>query len=237
MDDSEGFVADLLIACAGYTEFRRLLRSPRNSIAWFRREKWARQIVEAVSVAHDKGVIFDDISIDRIGIDMEDDAQIMKISPSVKLLPNGFRSRHYLGCCRNIYQVGKFLLTLGTWEEATEPVSEATPDGPVLKSCVPQLYRDALSACLSLDHIKRPSAGELLNKFFTSTRERVTTRNSKGVLNAEAATHATRRTTALARPKDEPHNLSSSNTDGRNPRFRSKLPLAHKINLRGRNKK
>ncbi|KAH9821420.1 Protein tyrosine kinase [Teratosphaeria destructans] len=171
--DNEGTaVKGLLLSYATQGALVDMLYDFRGELPWYRREKWAKQIVQGLSDIHEAGFVQGDFTISNVVIDEDDNAQIIDINrrgcpvgwepPELgKLIESGQRIGMHIGVKTDLYQLGMVLWALA--EENDEP--ERAPRPLRLGREVPSYYRQVVDTCLSSRVQDRLPAAKLLRSF------------------------------------------------------------------------
>ena len=177
-DESESIVKGLLISYASQGALVDMLFDFRNTpeLPWYRREKWARQIVQGLSDIHEAGFVQGDFTLSNIVIDENDDAVIIDINrrgcpvgwepPELgKLIDSGQRIGMCIGVKTDIFQLGMVLWALA--EIVDEPERVERPLPPVVDG-TPTYFRRMVESCLCQQPQGRSSAKRLLRQFPSS---------------------------------------------------------------------
>ncbi|KAJ4983872.1 protein kinase domain-containing protein [Stagonosporopsis vannaccii] len=176
VDETGELIKGLLISYAREGALVDMIYDFKHQLAWERREKWARQIVEGLSEIHEAGFVQGDFTLSNIVVDGNDDAKIIDINrrgcpvgwepPELaRLIESGQRISIYIGVKSDLFQLGMVLWALA--EQQDEPERQ---DRPLIKtlnrlSNVPEYFKDLVRACLSDKPRNRLSAKELLGRF------------------------------------------------------------------------
>lgn len=175
VDEKNGLVKGLLISYAEQGSLVDMVFDYKSSLAWARRERWAKQIVRGLSEIHEAGFVQGDFTLSNIVIDEHDRANIIDINrrgcpvgwepPEVaRLIESSQRISIYIGVKSDLFQLGMVLWALA--EEEDEP--ERQPRDLYLRDTgkgIPQYYRDLTNSCLSKQPRDRLSAKDLLALF------------------------------------------------------------------------
>ncbi|KAA8650677.1 uncharacterized protein ATNIH1004_003365 [Aspergillus tanneri] len=158
VDEYRHVVKGLLISFAEQGALVDIIYENRGSIAWERRERWARQIVQGLSEIHEAGYVQGDFTLSNIVVDANDDAKIIDINrrgcPRISM---------YIGVKTDIFQLGMTLWALAMEED--EPERQQRPLLLDEDLVIPDYYRRLVSICLSPTPRHRLSAKELLGLF------------------------------------------------------------------------
>lgn len=174
VDDSGLYVKGLLISYAEQGALIDVLFDHDHSLPWFRRERWARQIVEGLSEIHESGFVQGDFTLSNIVIDDEDNAKIIDINrrgcpvgweppEATPLIESNQRISMYIGVKSDLYQLGMVLWALA--EQEDEPEAHGRPLRLHEALDVPEWYRTVVSICLADDPRHRMQAIDLLRMF------------------------------------------------------------------------
>ncbi|KAL2832918.1 hypothetical protein BDW59DRAFT_138894 [Aspergillus cavernicola] len=174
VDDQQEVVKGLLISFAEKGALVDILYEYRGTIAWERRERWARQIVHGLCEIHESGYVQGDFTLSNIVVDANDDAKIIDINrrgcpvgwepPEIAdKIESNQRISMYIGVKTDLYQLGMTLWALAMEED--EPERQRRPFVLDDDMPVPDYYRRMVSICLSPIPRHRLSAKELLNFF------------------------------------------------------------------------
>ncbi|KAG6366404.1 hypothetical protein INS49_000581 [Diaporthe citri] len=136
VDDYGEHVKGLLISYAEQGALIDVLFDHDHSLPWFRRERWARQIVEGLSEIHESGFVQGDFTLSNIVIDDEDNAKIIDINrrgcpvgweppEATPLIDSNQRISMYIGVKSDLYQLGMVLWALA--EQEDEPEAHGRP--------------------------------------------------------------------------------------------------------------
>ena len=174
-DDSGLIVKGLLISYASQGALVDMLFDFRNTpeLPWYRREKWAKQIVQGLSDIHEAGFVQGDFTLSNIVIDHHDDAVIIDINrrgcpvgwepPELgRLIDSGQRIGMCIGVKTDLFQLGMVLWALA--EVVDEPERVERPLPRVIDE-TPSYVRRMVEACLSDRPQGRPNAKRLLRQF------------------------------------------------------------------------
>lgn len=174
VDDYGEHVKGLLISYAEQGALIDVLFDHDHSLPWFRRERWARQIVEGLSEIHESGFVQGDFTLSNIVIDDEDNAKIIDINrrgcpvgweppEATPLIDSNQRISMYIGVKSDLYQLGMVLWALA--EQEDEPEAHGRPLRLQEGLDVPEWYRTVVSICLADDPRHRMQAIDLLRMF------------------------------------------------------------------------
>ncbi|PLB47907.1 hypothetical protein P170DRAFT_447752 [Aspergillus steynii IBT 23096] len=174
VDEYEEVVKGLLISFAEKGALVDILYENRGLIAWERRERWARQIVQGLCEIHEAGYVQGDFTLSNIVVDGNDDAKIIDINrrgcpvgwepPEIAAkIESNQRISMYIGVKTDIFQLGMTLWALAMEED--EPERQPRPLVLDEDRLIPDYYRRLVSICLSPTPRHRLSAKELLNFF------------------------------------------------------------------------
>lgn len=174
VDDYGEHVKGLLISYAEQGALIDVLFDNDHSLPWFRRERWARQIVEGLSEIHESGFVQGDFTLSNIVIDDEDNAKIIDINrrgcpvgweppEATPLIESNQRISMYIGVKSDLYQLGMVLWALA--EQEDEPEAHGRPLRLHEGVDVPEWYRTVVSICLADDPRHRMQAIDLLRMF------------------------------------------------------------------------
>ena len=163
---SQGALVDMLY------DYRSRAGEP-TQLPWYRREKWALQIVRGLADIHEAGFVQGDFTLSNIVIDDEDAAQIIDINrrgcpvgwepPELgRLIDSGQRIGMCIGVKTDLFQLGMVLWALA--EEVDEPERVERPLPQVVET-VPAYFRRIVETCLSDRPQGRQSAKRLLTRF------------------------------------------------------------------------
>ncbi|KAK2613729.1 hypothetical protein N8I77_000621 [Diaporthe amygdali] len=182
VDDYGEHVKGLLISYADQGALIDVLFDHDHSLPWFRRERWARQIVEGLSEIHESGFVQGDFTLSNIVIDDEDNAKIIDINrrgcpvgweppEATPLIESNQRISMYIGVKSDLYQLGMVLWALA--EQEDEPEAHGRPLRLSEELDVPEWYRTVVSICLAEDPRHRMQAIDLLRLFPQRTEAEV----------------------------------------------------------------
>ncbi|PYI08240.1 hypothetical protein BO78DRAFT_78047 [Aspergillus sclerotiicarbonarius CBS 121057] len=174
VDDQEQVVKGLLIGFAEKGALVDILYENRGTIAWERRERWARQIVQGLCEIHEAGYVQGDFTLSNIVVDAEDNAKIIDINrrgcpvgwepPEIAAkIESNQRISMYIGVKTDLFQLGMTLWALAMEED--EPERQPRPLILGEDAGVPDYYRRLVSICLTPSPRHRLSAKELLGFF------------------------------------------------------------------------
>jgi len=186
VDEKNELIKGLLISYAEQGALVDLIYDYKKSdlMAWERREKWGRQIVQGLSEIHEAGFVQGDFTLSNIVIDHNDDAKIIDINrrgcpvgwepPELaKLIESGQRISIYIGVKSDLFQLGMVLWALA--EQEDEPERQERPLSRTLSrsSTIPEYFREIVKLCLSDTPRGRPSAKAVLRKFLEHPTEQL----------------------------------------------------------------
>jgi serine/threonine protein kinase len=174
VDDYGERVKGLLISYAEQGALIDILFDHDHGLPWFRRERWARQIVEGLSEIHELGFVQGDFTLSNIVVDDEDNAKIIDINrrgcpvgweppEATPLIESNQRISMYIGVKSDLYQLGMVLWALA--EQEDEPETHGRPLRLSEGLDVPEWYRTVVSICLADDPRHRMQAIDLLRMF------------------------------------------------------------------------
>lgn len=174
VDEYQEVVKGLLISYAEKGALVDILYENRGLIAWERRERWARQIVQGLCEIHEAGYVQGDFTLSNIVVDGNDDAKIIDINrrgcpvgwepPEIAAkIESNQRISMYIGVKTDLFQLGMTLWALAMEED--EPERQPRPLVLDEDRLIPDYYRRLVSICLSPTPRHRLSAKELLNFF------------------------------------------------------------------------
>ncbi|KAL8965411.1 MAG: hypothetical protein Q9183_003866 [Haloplaca sp. 2 TL-2023] len=184
IDEHNTVVKGLLISFAEQGALVDLVydhKEEKEQLAWPRRERWSRQIVQGLAEIHEAGFVQGDFTLSNIVIDENDDARIIDINrrgcpvgwepPEIsRLVESSQRISMYIGVKSDLFQLGMVLWALAQGED--EPERQERPltidDAP---REVPQYFRDLIAILLDTQPKNRLSAKELLSRFPARTDE------------------------------------------------------------------
>ncbi|KAI7466787.1 kinase-like protein [Hortaea werneckii] len=172
-NDSGDAVKGLLISYAPGGALVDILYDYNGGLPWYRREKWAKQIVQGLSDIHEAGFVQGDFTLSNIVIDEYDNAQIIDINrrgcpvgwepPELsRLIDSGQRISMCISVKTDLYQLGMVLWALA--EQIDEPERVERPL-PRLIDGVPACYSEMVEICLSERPQSRWPANRLLRMF------------------------------------------------------------------------
>ncbi|KAI9374049.1 hypothetical protein BJX61DRAFT_532714 [Aspergillus egyptiacus] len=178
VDDRREVVKGLLIGFAEKGALVDILYEYRGTIAWERRERWARQIVSGLCEIHEAGYVQGDFTLSNIVVDANDNAKIIDINrrgcpvgwepPEIAdKIESNQRISMYIGVKTDLFQLGMTLWALAMEED--EPERQRRPFVLDEELPVPDYYRRIVSICLSPTPRHRLSAKELLSLFPRAT--------------------------------------------------------------------
>ncbi|KAI7059196.1 kinase-like protein, partial [Hortaea werneckii] len=172
-NDSGDAVKGLLISYAPGGALVDILYDYNGGLPWYRREKWAKQIVQGLSDIHEAGFVQGDFTLSNIVIDEYDNAQIIDINrrgcpvgwepPELsRLIDSGQRISMCISVKTDLFQLGMVLWALA--EQIDEPERVERPL-PRLIDGVPAYYSEMVEICLSERPQSRWPANRLLRMF------------------------------------------------------------------------
>ncbi|KAI6987351.1 kinase-like protein [Hortaea werneckii] len=172
-NDSGDAVKGLLISYAPGGALVDILYDYNGGLHWYRREKWAKQIVQGLSDIHESGFVQGDFTLSNIVIDEYDNARIIDINrrgcpvgwepPELsRLIDSGQRISMCISVKTDLYQLGMVLWALA--EQIDEPERVERPL-PRLIDGVPACYSEMVEICLSERPQSRWPANRLLRMF------------------------------------------------------------------------
>ncbi|GAB1730499.1 hypothetical protein NU195Hw_g5983t1 [Hortaea werneckii] len=172
-NDCGDAVKGLLISYAPGGALVDILYDYNGGLPWYRREKWAKQIVQGLSDIHEAGFVQGDFTLSNIVIDEYDNAQIIDINrrgcpvgwepPELsRLIDSGQRISMCISVKTDLYQLGMVLWALA--EQIDEPERVERPL-PRLIDGVPAYYSEMVEICLSDRPQSRWPANRLLRMF------------------------------------------------------------------------
>lgn len=174
VDERQEAVKGLLISYAEQGALVDILYEQRGSIAFSRRERWAKQIVRGLCEIHESGYVQGDFTLSNIVVDADDNAHIIDINrrgcpvgwepPEIAAkIESNQRISMYIGIKTDLYQLGMTLWALAMEED--EPERQPRPLFIGDDVDVPDYYRRLVHICLSPTPRHRLSAKELLSIF------------------------------------------------------------------------
>lgn len=174
VDDYEEHVKGLLISYADQGALIDVIFDNDHNLAWARRERWARQIVEGLSEIHEAGFVQGDFTLSNIVIDYDDNAKIIDINrrgcpvgweppEATPLIESNQRISMYIGVKSDLYQLGMVLWALA--EQEDEPEAHGRPLRLNEGLEVPDWYKTVVRICLADDPRHRMQALDLLRLF------------------------------------------------------------------------
>lgn len=181
VDATSSIVKGLLIGFAEQGALVDILYDNKGHLAWSRRERWAKQIVQGLSEIHEAGFVQGDFTLSNIVIDEDDEAQIIDINrrgcpvgwepPEIsKLIESSQRISMYIGVKSDLFQLGMVLWALA--EEEDEPERKSRPlTLNRHQSNIPEHYHKLVNICLSERPKDRLGAKDLLPIFPTLDQE------------------------------------------------------------------
>ncbi|RMX94806.1 hypothetical protein D0867_13719 [Hortaea werneckii] len=172
-NDSGDAVKGLLISYAPGGALVDILYDYNGGLPWYRREKWAKQIVQGLSDIHEAGFVQGDFTLSNIVIDEYDNAQIIDINrrgcpvgwepPELsRLIDSGQRISMCISVKTDLYQLGMVLWALA--EQIDEPERVERPLARLIDG-VPAYYSEMVEICLSERPQSRWPANRLLRMF------------------------------------------------------------------------
>lgn len=176
VDEHHQKVKGLLISYAERGALVDILYDQRGRIAFARRERWAKEIVQGLCEIHESGYVQGDFTLSNIVVDAEDKAFIIDINrrgcpvgwepPEIaQKIESNQRISMYIGVKTDLYQLGMTLWALAMQED--EPERQPRPLFLGFDVDVPDYYRRIVDICLSPMPRHRISAKELLSFFPT----------------------------------------------------------------------
>lgn len=174
VDERQEVVKGLLISYAEQGALVDILYEQRGEIAWVRRERWAKQIVQGLCEIHESGYVQGDFTLSNIVVDADDNAHIIDINrrgcpvgwepPEIAAkIESNQRISMYIGVKTDLYQLGMTLWALAMGED--EPERQPRPLVLGNDVDVPDYYRQLVDICLSPTPRHRLAAKELLSAF------------------------------------------------------------------------
>ena len=173
VDEQLDLVKGILIAYAERGPLVDIIYDDKGFLAWERRERWAKEIVQGLCEIHEAGFVQGDFTLSNIVIDESDTAIIIDINrrgcpvgwepPEIAaMIASGQRISMYIGVKSDLFQLGMVL-----WALANETDEPERQDRPLtrLEHPIPEYYRDVVATCLSQEPKKRSSAKSLLARF------------------------------------------------------------------------
>ncbi|KAI7501553.1 kinase-like protein [Hortaea werneckii] len=172
-NDSGDAVKGLLISYAPGGALVDILYDYNGGLHWYRREKWAKQIVQGLSDIHESGFVQGDFTLSNIVIDEYDNARIIDINrrgcpvgwepPELsRLIDSGQRISMCISVKTDLYQLGMVLWALA--EQIDEPERVERPLARLIDG-VPAYYSEMVEICLSERPQSRWPANRLLRMF------------------------------------------------------------------------
>ncbi|KAK4554489.1 hypothetical protein LTR86_008343 [Recurvomyces mirabilis] len=174
-DESGSVVKGLLIGYASQGALVDMLYDfhGTSELPWYRREKWAKQIVQGLTEIHEAGFVQGDFTLSNIVIDADDNALIIDINrrgcpvgwepPELsRLIESGQRIGMHIGVKTDLFQLGMVLWALA--EEIDEPERVRRPL-PAVNPDVPDYVQQIIDICLSDRPRDRAEAKDLLRLF------------------------------------------------------------------------
>lgn len=175
LDATRSIVKGLLIGFAEQGALVDILYDNKGHLAWSRRERWAKQIVQGLSEIHEAGFVQGDFTLSNIVIDEYDEAQIIDINrrgcpvgwepPEIsKLIESSQRISMHIGVKSDLFQLGMVLWALA--EEEDEPERKERPlTLDPHQGDIPEHYQKLVNICLSHKPKDRLGAKYLLPIF------------------------------------------------------------------------
>ncbi|KAJ6172088.1 hypothetical protein N7470_001155 [Penicillium chermesinum] len=174
VDERQEVVKGLLINYAEQGALVDILYEQRGRIAFGRRERWAKQIVQGLCEIHESGYVQGDFTLSNIVVDGDDNAHIIDINrrgcpvgwepPEIAAkIESNQRISMYIGVKTDLYQLGMTLWALIMEED--EPERQPRPLMFDIDSDVPDYYRRLVEICLSPTPRHRLAAKDLLRLF------------------------------------------------------------------------
>ncbi|KAI7542408.1 kinase-like protein, partial [Hortaea werneckii] len=172
-NDCGDAVKGLLISYAPGGALVDILYDYNGGLPWYRREKWAKQIVQGLSDIHEAGFVQGDFTLSNIVIDEYDNAQIIDINrrgcpvgwepPELsRLIDSGQRISMCISVKTDLFQLGMVLWALA--EQIDEPERVERPLARLIDG-VPAYYSEMVEICLSDRPQSRWPANRLLRMF------------------------------------------------------------------------
>lgn len=178
VDDHDEHVKGLLISYAEQGALIDIIydncKEQNLGIAWNKRQRWARQIVQGLADIHESGFVQGDFTLSNIVVNAAGDAKIIDINrrgcpvgweppESTALIEANFRINMYIGVKSDLYQLGMVLWGLAMLEDEPETHGRPLMLGPEIN--IPDWYRHMTEICLSTDPRMRLQASSLLHMF------------------------------------------------------------------------
>ncbi|KAJ6135555.1 hypothetical protein N7512_000715 [Penicillium capsulatum] len=174
VDEHQQKVKGLLINYAEQGALVDILYEERGRIAFSRRERWAKQIVQGLCEIHESGYVQGDFTLSNIVVDAWDNAHIIDINrrgcpvgwepPEIAAkIESNQRISMYIGVKTDLYQLGMTLWALAMEED--EPERQPRPLVLDHQADVPDYYRRLVDICLSPTPRHRLAAKDLLSLF------------------------------------------------------------------------
>lgn len=174
VDERQEVVKGLLINYAEQGALVDILYEQRGRIAFGRRERWAKQIVQGLCEIHESGYVQGDFTLSNIVVDGDDNAHIIDINrrgcpvgwepPEIAAkIESNQRISMYIGVKTDLYQLGMTLWALIMEED--EPERQPRPLMFDPEANVPDYYRRIVEICLSPTPRHRLAAKDLLRFF------------------------------------------------------------------------
>jgi serine/threonine protein kinase len=176
IDDEGKLIKGLLINLASRGALVELIYDSRfsHNIPWYRRQHWARQVVNGLAEIHEAGFVQGDFTLSNIVVHDEDTISLIDINrrgcpvgwepPELEpMIQSGQRISMFIGIKTDLYQLGMVLWAIAMMID--EPEREPKPLREINQPDVPQYYRDIVDLCLQTNPRKRVSAKDLLERF------------------------------------------------------------------------
>jgi serine/threonine protein kinase len=176
IDDDEKAIKGLLIKLASRGALVDMIYDARfsHSLPWYRRQHWARQIVNGLAEIHEAGFVQGDFTLSNIVVHDDDTICLIDINrrgcpvgwepPELEpMIRSGQRISMFIGIKTDLFQLGIVLWAIAMMID--EPEREPKPLREINQPDVPQYYRDIVELCLQSDPRKRISAKDLLARF------------------------------------------------------------------------
>ena len=177
-------VKGLLIGFAEQGALVDILYDNKGQLPWYKRQRWAKQIVQGLSEIHEAGFVQGDFTLSNIVVDEHDEAKIIDINrrgcpvgwepPEIsKLVESSQRISMYIGVKSDLFQLGMVLWALA--EEEDEPERQPRPLSlERTLNPIPQYFRNLVDICLSDRPKHRLAAKDLLQLFPQYSDENLT---------------------------------------------------------------
>jgi serine/threonine protein kinase len=174
LDNKREVVKGLLISYAEKGALIDVIYDGNHGIPWYRRERWAKQIVRGLSEIHEAGFVQGDFTLSNIVVDGHDDAKIIDINrrgcpvgwepPELAaLIKTNQKISMYIGVKSDLYQLGMVLYALAIQDD--EPETKRPFNLDYFPKGIPDYYIDICRRCLDDDPRRRPQAETLLELF------------------------------------------------------------------------